>query len=193
MNYHLIRTDDMLNGSGLRVVVFMSGCDHHCPDCHNPQTWSPCSGKLFDTSAVKEIFKELDKDYISGVTFSGGDPLHENNIYPMLGTLRWIKKEYPNKTIWLYTGYTLEELYNKYKTYKDKVFDASNVFEWAEYSAWATRLDIIQECDVVCDGRFKKELADVNFPWVGSTNQRVIDMKTTIKNKKITLLKEDKG
>ena len=80
MNYHNITKDDMLNGEGLRVVLWLSGCTHRCPGCHNPQTWDVTSGIPFDAEAKAEIFTELDKDYISGITFSGGDPLHPSSI-----------------------------------------------------------------------------------------------------------------
>lgn len=86
MRYHNITKDDMKNGDGLRVVLWLSGCSHKCPGCHNPITWDPNDGLLFDDAAKKEIFDQLDKDYISGITFSGGDPLHEAN-YEEVGKL----------------------------------------------------------------------------------------------------------
>ena len=99
MNYHMIRTDDMLNGSGLRVVIFLSGCDNRCEGCHNPETWDSNSGKKFDAEAIKEIMNELDNDYISGITLSGGDPLYESNVNDVYDLLILIKEKYPNKII----------------------------------------------------------------------------------------------
>lgn len=150
MNYHNITKDDMLNGDGLRVVLWVSGCNHHCFNCQNPQTWDENSGIPFDDSAEKELFEALDKSYISGVTFSGGDPLYPNNRSEITRIAKRIKAEFPNKTIWLYTGYKYEEI-------KD--------------------LEIMKYVDILVDGEFVQELADNNLHWRGSSNQRVIDIK----------------
>lgn len=107
MNYHNILHDDMLNGDGLRVVLFVSGCDHSCPQCQNPQTHSVSSGIPFDQDALDEIRTELSKDYIAGITFSGGDPLHPSNretVASIIWSLSDILKT-ANKTVWIYTGY----------------------------------------------------------------------------------------
>lgn len=149
MNYHNILHDDMRNGDGLRVVLFVAGCNHRCKGCHNPETWSINSGIEFDDNALSEICAQLDKDYISGLTLSGGDPLHPANRETITELCRIIKHLYPHKTIWLYTGY----LYEQVQT-----------------------LDVMQYIDVIVDGEFKKELADVNYHWAGSTNQRVIKL-----------------
>ncbi|MBR6542683.1 MAG: anaerobic ribonucleoside-triphosphate reductase activating protein, partial [Anaerotignum sp.] len=110
MRYHNITKDDMLNGEGLRVVLWVSGCPHHCKGCHNPQTWDPESGIPFDEEAEKELFELLGRDYISGITFSGGDPLFEGNREAIEHLARKVKLEYPDKNIWLYTGYRWEEI-----------------------------------------------------------------------------------
>lgn len=177
MNYHMIRTDDMLNGDGLRVIIFISGCNHRCEGCHNPETWDLNSGMLFDEQAKNEIAKELEKDYISGITLSGGDPLKYENLPDVYDLVKFIKDNYPNKTIWLYTGYKLN--------YGD--FLNADV----GWDNGLLRNVIIRNCDVICDGEFIKSLADVNCPWVGSTNQRVIDVKKTIQENKIVLYRED--
>ena len=150
MNYHNITKDDMLNGDGLRVVLWVSGCNHHCFNCQNPQTWDENSGIPFDDNAEKELFEALDKPYISGITFSGGDPLYPNNRNEITRLAKRIKTELPNKTIWLYTGYKHEEV-------KD--------------------LEIMQYIDILVDGEFIQELADPKLHWRGSSNQRVIDVK----------------
>lgn len=167
MNYHLIRTDDMLNGSGLRVVIFLSMCDHMCRGCHNPETWTGKGSKPFDVDAVEEIYSELDKDYISGITLSGGDPLNRANVKDVYFLLKDVCERYPNKNIWLYTGFTWEQILNDEE-----------------------KLDVIKLCDVVVDGRFVQELADVNYPWAGSTNQCVIDVKKSLENKKMILYED---
>ena len=110
MRYHNITKDDMLNGDGLRVVLWVAGCSHCCKDCHNPVTWDPNGGLYFDESAKAELFEELKKDYVSGITFSGGDPLHIANVNDVTELSKEIRETFPEKTIWLYTGSTWEEV-----------------------------------------------------------------------------------
>ena len=153
MNYHNIETDSMLNGDGLRVVLWLAGCEHHCKNCQNPVTWNPDGGLHFGPEALYEVINELGKDYISGITLSGGDPLHPANRNEALSLAKTIKWRYPNKTIWLYTGYSWEQIH---------------------------RLPGIENIDVVVDGKFIEELADITYPWAGSTNQRVIDVKKSL-------------
>ena len=160
MNYHNITKDDMLNGDGLRVVLWVSGCAHHCRGCQNPVTWDPQDGVRFDEEAKKEIFDELEKDYVSGITFSGGDPLHEANIQTVTSLAREIRSRYPDKTIWLYTGY-------KWADIKDK--------------------EIVDYLDVLVDGRFEQSLKDNTLHWKGSANQLVIDVKNTRKIGEVVL------
>lgn len=152
MNYHDIETDNMLNGDGLRVVLWVAGCEHHCKNCQNPITWDPDGGLIFDEKAEDELFTELQKPYISGITFSGGDPLHPKNRESVL-RLATIAKSLYDKTVWLYTGYEWEQIYT---------------------------LPGIENIDILVDGKFVQELADVNYPWAGSTNQRVIDVKKSL-------------
>lgn len=155
MRYHNITTDDMLNGEGLRTVLWVAGCTHKCPGCQNPITWDPYGGVPFDIYAEAELYSKLYPEHISGVTFSGGDPLHPVNRFEILRLAKEIKESMPNKTIWLYTGYTWE--------YIVLYFPA-----------------ILPQLDVVVDGRFIERLKDVNYPWAGSTNQRVIDVRKTL-------------
>ena len=154
MRYHNITKDDMLNGDGLRVVLWVAGCSHCCKECHNPITWDPDGGLLFDDDAKKEIFEQLDHSYISGITFSGGDPLHSANRLDVRNLMSEIKEKYPEKTIWLYTGY-----------------------EWKDI--W--HYPMMKYVDVVVDGEFKIELKDTNLLWKGSSNQKVINVPETLK------------
>lgn len=151
MNYHNIVHDDMNNGDGIRVTLFCSGCTHACPGCHNPVTWDKNSGIPFDEAAKEELFAELSKDYISGVTLSGGDPMATFNRKDMLSLCQEIKEKFPNKTIWMYTGYTLDAL--------------------KEQGAWN---DFSKYVDVLVDGPFVEEKKSVSYEWAGSTNQRVL-------------------
>lgn len=168
MRYHNITHDDMKNGNGLRVVLWLSGCNHHCDGCQNPITWNPCDGILFDEKAKRELFDQLDKDYISGITFSGGDPLHESNISGVKKLIREIKDKYPSKDIWVYTGYYYNDIVCLYPE----------------------RFELIKLCDILVDGEFIKELADTNYHWAGSTNQNIIDIRKTLLNSRVTLYEE---
>ena len=170
----------MNNGDGLRVVLWLSGCSHHCYNCQNPQTWNPDSGIQFDESAKQEIFTELSKDYISGITFSGGDPLHENNLDEVLKLVQEIRNSFPEKTIWLYTGYNFDLLNSKYNEYKYTPF-AANADEWL------TRWEIISNVDVLVDGEYIDEQKDLSLKFRGSKNQRVIDIKQSLAQNKLVL------
>ena len=180
INYHNITHDDMNNGDGLRVVLWLSGCSHHCYNCQNPQTWNPDSGIPFDESAKQEIFNELSKDYISGITFSGGDPLYENNLDEVLKLVKEIRISFPEKSIWLYTGYDFDLLNSKYNEYKYTPF-AANADEWL------TRWEIISNINVLVDGEYIDEQKDLTLKWRGSKNQRVIDVKQSLAHNKVVL------
>ena len=154
MRYHNITKDDMLNGDGLRVVLWVSGCSHCCKECQNPITWDPDGGLLFDDSAKQEIFDQLDKSYISGITFSGGDPLHSANRLDVRALIQEIKEKYPDKTIWLYTGSDWKDIWH---------------------------YPMMKHIDVVVDGEFEIDKKDTKLLWKGSSNQRVIDVQATLK------------
>lgn len=166
MNYHNITKCDMKNGPGLRVVLWVSGCSHRCRGCHNKITWDPRSGILFDNDAKIEVLEELHKEYCDGITISGGDPLYPGNRDDVYELIKVIKFKYPNKSIWIYTGYTWEEL-----------------IEEAQVISLKSPLiaEILKHTDVLVDGEFNIELADQNYRWAGSKNQRVIDVQESIK------------
>ncbi len=160
MNYHNITKEDMLNGEGLRVVLWVSGCNHCCKNCQNPITWDKNGGLPFDKAAEDELFEALDKSFIDGITFSGGDPLFPENRSEVFRLIRKCKDKFPEKTIWLYTGYKWEEI-------KD--------------------LDGINLIDVIAEGEFIEALKDNNLHWVGSSNQRVLKVKDTLNSGIVTL------
>ena len=166
MRYHNITKDDMLNGDGLRVVLWVAGCTHQCKGCHNPQTWDIYGGVEWDKSARQELFEELEKDYISGITFSGGDPLHPENLYEVEQLAKECKKRFPDKTIWLYTGYVWEEIMH---------------------------LSVIKLVDVLVDGPFMEECKDVKLHWRGSANQRVIDVPASLAKQEVVMHNMKKG
>lgn len=171
----------MNNGDGLRVVLWLSGCSHHCYNCQNPQTWNPDSGIPFDESAKQEIFNELSKDYISGITFSGGDPLHENNLDEVLKLVQEIRISFPKKTIWLYTGY-------KFAQIKDAFMKSKKWLQASWKHSAITRWDIISNIDVLVDGEYIDEQKDLTLKWRGSKNQRVISVPETLKQGKGVVL-----
>lgn len=160
MRYHNITKDDMLNGDGLRVVLWMAGCSHYCKKCQNPVTWDPDGGLLFDAAAKEELFEALGKSYISGITFSGGDPLYHASRLDLLELIREIREKFPTKTIWLYTGYLWEEICG---------------------------LELVSYVDVLVDGEFVLEQLDASLKWKGSANQRVIDVQKTLASGEIVL------
>ena len=176
MNYLKIEHEDVCNGTGLRVVLWLSGCSHHCYNCQNPRTWNPDSGIQFDESAKQEIFTELSKDYISGITFSGGDPLHENNLDEVLKLVQEIRISFPQKTIWLYTGYSYPDIFRGQPSCLSQ--KGLNNFK---------RREIIELCDVVVDGEYIDEQKDLTLKWRGSKNQRVIDAKQSLKQGRVVL------
>lgn len=153
MRYHNITKDDMLNGDGLRVVLWVSGCSHNCRECHNPITWDIRGGVPFDQAARNELFAELAKPYISGITLSGGDPLHPDNRREIGKLVDEIAERFPNKTIWLYTGYEWEAICD---------------------------LPLMHKTDVVVDGEYVNELKDPKLHWRGSSNQRVIEVQPSL-------------
>lgn len=155
MKYHNITKDDMINGEGLRVVLWVSGCEHHCPGCHNPCTWDINSGLDFTEDTKAELFKELEKPHIDGITLSGGDPLHTANRKDISELIDEIKEKYPQKTIWLYTGDEFEDI---------------------------CTLPLLRGLDVIVTGEYIADLRDEKYEWAGSTNQKVIRLREDISN-----------
>lgn len=226
MNYHNITYPDMNNGEGLRVVLWLSGCSHKCKGCQNPQTWDANSGIPFDESAKEELFRELDKDYISGLTLTGGDPLFESNLDGVLDLVTEVNKRYnipqdivhkndknnkiltknadeirllsPQKSIWLYTGYTLSickyfdgTIFTFHPSYyhvnplNDKPTKVDDKAYFIKQDR--KRIEIINNIDVLIDGKYVESQRDITIPWVGSSNQRVIGTQQSLQKGKIVL------
>lgn len=177
MNYHKIEKTSIANGEGVRVVLWVSGCSLHCKGCQNPLTWDINSGKPFDDYAKKELFDALNNSYIQGITLSGGHPLEYENLPDVYSVIMEVKERFPQKDIWLYTGYTLS--INDFDTTGDIGLDNALL-----------RNIILSMCDVVVDGDYVEELRDIRLKWRGSKNQRVIDVKESIKKDEIVLLCE---
>lgn len=150
MNYAKITKHDIANGEGVRVVLWVSGCDHHCKGCHNPETWNPQYGSEFNISTILEILDLLSNDYIKGLTLSGGDPLKKENVPYIYWLVKDVKNKYPNKDIWCWTGYTMNELDNR-----------------------ADVKELLKHIDYIVDGEFIESLKDISLHWRGSSNQRI--------------------
>lgn len=177
----------MLNGDGLRVVLWLSGCSHNCYKCQNPQTHNPNSGILFDEKAEEELFGELSKDYISGLTLTGGDPLHENNLDTVLNLINRLRILFLEKTIWLYTGYTWEIIMDYKTEFSNKNFlKVPNDEILYDYHMFQ-RKEIIKSVDVVIDGRYIDSQRNLSKKWAGSDNQRVIDIKKSLQQNEVVL------
>ena len=160
MNYAAITKQDMLNGEGIRTTLWVQGCNRYCKNCHNPETWDRCLGSPWTEESEKELFEALDKDYISGITYSGGHPLEEYNTEVVTDIAKKIKERFPNKTQWLYTGFVWEEV-------KD--------------------LEIMKYIDILVDGPYIEEQRDISLKWRGSSNQRVIDTKKSLESNEVIL------
>ncbi len=163
MNYHDITKDDMRNGPGLRAVLWVSGCEHHCPGCQNPVTWDPDDGLKFDEKARDELMEILGRDYISGLTLSGGDPLYPGNREEVTALGREVKDRFHDKTVWLYTGYLYEDIRD---------------------------LPVMEYIDAVVDGPYDESLRNVLLHWKGSSNQRVIDNRISRRDGTVCIIPE---
>ena len=167
----LIQTylNDLLNGEGLRDCYFFSGCELHCPGCFSPETWDPDmpQAKLWKEEDFQELLKNASKPYISGITLLGGDPFYPVNREEILNLCKRFKENFgDSKTIWIYTGYTWE------------------ILEKAKDVRW----ECLKYVDVLCEGPFIEKLKSPSKPWVGSENQRVINVQESLRQNKIVLL-----
>ena len=188
----------MNNGEGLRVVLWLSGCSHKCRGCQNPQTWDANSGILFDESAKEELFRELDNDYITGLTLTGGDPLFESNLDGVLDLVTEVNERYntiqdtnkirlssPQKSIWLYTGYKVISVDSEYGSI---IFDRDNEdiikqFTYKSVINHNKRINIASMCDVIVDGRYVDSQRNISLSYRGSQNQRLIDVKQSLQKR----------
>ena len=167
MKYAKIRKMDISNGEGVRVSLFVQGCSFHCKNCFNQETWDFNGGKEFTTAEIQKIIELADKDYIAGLSVLGGEPLHNNNVDEVFHIVATFKEKFPNKDIWLWTGFKFE----------DAIKDSKRKF-------------ILRNIDVLIDGQFEEDKKDLTLKWRGSSNQRVIDCKKSLAENKI-ILKED--
>ncbi len=170
MNYGEIKKTDIANGEGVRVSLFVSGCTHHCEGCFNPETWNFCYGREFTSETEKELLNALSPDFINGLTLLGGEPFEPQNQRALVPFLKKVKENFPHKSIWCYTGYLLDEELLKDSRARCEVTD-----------------EMLGMIDVLVDGEFKQELRNITLRFRGSENQRIIDVKKSLRNGEIVL------
>lgn len=176
---------DISNGEGIGVALFVQGCHFHCYNCFNPETWDFNGGKEW-TQEVEDKFIELaSRPYIQRISILGGEPLADENLDSVLNLVNKFRLSCPEKIIWLYTGYTWDEIYG-YVTPLDSVMTAPNCDILYDYHMFQ-RKEIIKQCDVLVDGRYIDSKRDITLKWCGSTNQRVIDTKRSLQKGEIAL------
>ena len=161
MHYNKIRKMDIANGPGIRVSIFMQGCTFHCKNCFNSETWDFAGGKEFNDDTINRVLELCGADHIVGLSILGGEPMHPKNIDGTTKLANAFKKKYPDKSLWIWSGFLFD------KDLMDK--------------------EVLNYVDVLVDGQYKDELHDFRLKWRGSSNQRVIDVKKSLKNKKIIL------
>ena len=171
MNYAAIKKCDIANGEGIRVTLFVSGCRNRCKGCFQPETWDFNYGNPFDHTTAEEIFSAVDNQSVRGLTILGGEPMEPENQKELLPFLLEFKRRYPQKTIWLYSGFRYEELLGE-----------GNLRCFTELTA-----PLLKTVDVLVDGRFVEEEKGLGLRFRGSKNQRIIDMNETRKNCEITI------
>ena len=167
MNYADIKRIDVANGEGVRVSVFVSGCNHHCKGCFNECAWDFNYGNKFTEKQEEEVLQDLDHDYISGLTLLGGEPLEPANQEGLLPLVKKAKEKFPDKKIWCYTGFDFE---------KDVVGKMAKQSD--------TTKELLKYIDVVVDGKFKEDKKDLKLKFRGSSNQRILDVKESLKENK---------
>ena len=171
MNYAGIKYCDIANGTGCRTVLFVSGCRNACKGCFQPQTWDFGYGEPFDEKVQKEVLDSLAPDYITGITLLGGEPFEPENQKELVPFMRKVAAQYPNKNVWAFTGYIYD---------KDLIAGGRRHTEDTD--------ELLSMIDVLVDGPFVEELKDITLKFSGSSNQRVLNLRETIRTGKITTL-----
>ncbi len=169
MRYGAIKKRDIANGPGVRVVLFVSGCTHHCKGCFQPQTWDFNYGEEYTAETEQELIDALVPDFIDGLTLLGGEPFEPENQKELITLLRRLRKELPQKTVWAFSGYTFEELTGKTESRaRCEVTD-----------------EMLSLVDVLVDGEFQLDKRNISLQFRGSENQRLIDLPQTFQNGEI--------
>lgn len=172
MNYGTIKKNDIANGEGVRVSLFVSGCTHHCRNCFNEEAWDFSYGNPFTPETEKEMLDALSPDYINGLTLLGGEPFEPENQRALLPFLKRVRERFPEKDIWCYTGYLMDKELLEESRARCEVTDR-----------------MLGMIDVLVDGRFVEGLKDISLPFRGSSNQRIIDVRASLENSGIVMKK----
>ena len=175
MNYATIKWTDIANGEGVRISLFVSGCTHRCKNCFNSVAWDFSYGELFDENVQERIIEGLKSDYVAGLSLLGGEPLEPQNQEALYPFIKRVREKFPNKTIWCYTGFVLDER-------------TGSLTNATKNTLYTQRL--ISLFDVLVDGPFVEELKDIRLKFRGSSNQRVIDVKKTLASNQVVLYLE---
>ena len=168
---------DISNGTSVGVALFVQGCSFHCDGCFNMETWDVNGGYEWNKACKIEFFNALDKPYIKRCSILGGSPLHQANVQEIFSLCKTIKEKYPDKTIWLYTGYQFEDIWIPKNCVTNNELNLTR----------SLRNEILKYIDVLVDGQYVKELRDITLPFRGSSNQRIIDVQKTLQEQKIVL------
>ncbi len=168
MNYADIKKIDVANGEGVRVSVFVSGCNHHCKGCFNQCAWDFNYGKKFTEKEEQQIIDYMNHDYISGLSLLGGEPLEPKNQEGLLPLVKKVKEKFPNKNIWCYTGFDFE---------KDVVEKMAKNNE--------TTRELLKYIDIIVDGKFEEDKKDLKLQFRGSSNQKIVDVKKSLQTGQI--------
>jgi anaerobic ribonucleoside-triphosphate reductase activating protein len=171
MHYGNIKFNDIANGEGIRVSLFVSGCTNHCKECFNPETWNFEYGKQFTQETEQQILDYLKNDFVNGLTLLGGEPFEPRNQKELLPLVKKVRELYPNKTIWAYSGFKFEDELLKNGAYPN-----------CEYTR-----PLLELIDILVDGRFDRDLRDIRLKFRGSSNQRIIQVKQSLRENKIIL------
>lgn len=178
IRYASIRNLDISNGEGVGVALFVQGCHFHCYNCFNPNTWDFNGGKEWTKQKEKEFLELVNRPYIKRISLLGGEPLADENLDSMLKLVNKINVLFPEKTIWIYTGYTFEQIMNPIVT---------DDFNPERDNLISKRKEIVKQCDVLVDGRYIDEQRDIKLKWRGSRNQRVIDVQKSLQTNSVVL------
>lgn len=178
IRYASIRNLDISNGEGVGVALFVQGCHFHCYNCFNPNTWDFNGGKEWTKQKEKEFLELVNRPYIKRISLLGGEPLADENLDSMLKLVNKINVLFPQKTIWIYTGYTFEQIMNPIVT---------DDFNPERDNLISKRKEIVKQCDVLVDGRYIEEQRDITLKWRGSKNQRVIDVQKSLQTNSVVL------
>lgn len=180
-NYAKIKTYDIANGKGIRTSIFFSGCTHYCKGCFNQELWDFNVGKPFTREVYENEIKPTINEHIAGLSILGGEPFNYRNILALENLIKWFKKDFPKKNIWVWSGFTINELLSE---------DYDLLLPVSTHIGSYVKKEILPYIDILVDGKFIEEEKDLTLRWCGSRNQRVIDVQKTLEEGKVILYED---